>query len=47
MDESTEIITKVGENRKVSDADVNLLIMKDMFNAEVRKIKLIEEGKRN
>ena len=47
MDESTEIITKVGENRKISDTNVNLLIMKDMFNVEIRKIKLIEEGKRN
>ncbi|MBR3325451.1 MAG: hypothetical protein IKG14_05350 [Clostridia bacterium] len=47
MDESTEIITKVGENRKISDCNVNLLIEKDLFNIEIRKIKLIEEGKRN
>lgn len=47
MDESTEFITKVGENKKISDVDINLLIEKDLFNVEVRKIKIIEEGKRN
>lgn len=47
MDESTEFITKVGENRKISDSNIKLLIEKDLFNVEIRKIKLIEEGKRN
>ena len=47
MDKSTEFITKVGENRKISDVDLNLLIPKDLFNVEIRKIKLVEEGKRN
>lgn len=47
MDKSTEFITKVGENRKISDVDLNLLIQKDLFNVEIRKIKLVEEGKRN
>lgn len=47
MDETTEFITKVGENKKISDTDINLLIQKDLFTAEVRKIKLITEGKRN
>ncbi len=47
MDESSEFITKVGENKKISDVDINLLIEKDLFNVEVRKIKIIEEGKRN
>ena len=47
MDESKEFITKVGENKKISDVDINLLIEKDLFNVEVRKIKIVEEGKRN
>jgi len=47
MDESTEFITKVGENKKISDVDINLLIEKDLYNVEVKKIKIIEEGKRN
>lgn len=47
LDETTEFITKVGENRKISDSNINLMMEKDMFNVEIRKIKLIEEGKRN
>lgn len=47
MDESTNFITKVGENRKVGDSNLNLLIENDIFDVEVRKIKIIEEAKRN
>ena len=47
MDKSTEFITKVGENRKITDMDIYLLVQKDLFSVEIRKIKIIEEGKRN
>ena len=47
MDESTEFITKVGENRKVADSNINLLIENSLFDVEIRKIKIIEEAKRN
>ena len=47
MDESTEYLTKVGENRKVGDCNINLLIENSMFDVEIRKIKIIEEAKRN
>ena len=43
MDVSTEYITKVGENKKISDSNVNLLIEKDLFNVEVRKIKFKDQ----
>ena len=46
MDETTEIILKVGENKKISDSTINVLVKKDLFNVKIRKIKIIEEGKR-
>lgn len=46
MDESTEVILKVGENKKISDSIVNVMVQKDLFNVKIRKIKIVEEGKR-
>ena len=46
MDKSTEVIMKVGENKKVSETTINLVIEKDLFNVEVKKIRMIEEEKR-
>ncbi len=43
MDESTEVIIKVGENRKISEKNINILIEKDLYNVEIKQIKLIEE----
>lgn len=45
MDESTGIILKVGENKKISDSTVNVLVRKDLFTVVVRKIKIVKEGK--
>ena len=42
----TEVIMKVGENKKVSETTINLVIEKDLFNVEVKKIRMIEEEKR-
>lgn len=46
MDESTEIILKVGENKKIGETSINILMQNDLFNAEVRKIKVIKEERR-
>lgn len=46
MDEGTTIITKVGDNKKVGDTEVNMLFEKDEFNVEIRKIRIMKEEKR-
>ena len=46
MDEGTTVITKVGDNKKIGDAEVNMLFEKDMFNVEIRKIRIMKEEKR-
>ena len=46
MDVETSIITKVGENKRSGDVEINILFEEDLFNAKVRKIKIIKEEKR-
>lgn len=46
MDETTELIMKVGDNKKIGECDVNILIEQDMFNIKIKKVKVIEEEKR-
>lgn len=46
MDESKEVIMKVGENKKIGECMVNILVQEDMFKAKVKNIKVIEEEKR-
>ncbi len=46
MNESTEVILKVGENKKVGETSINLIIEEDLFNIKIRNIKMIEEEKR-
>lgn len=46
MDESTEVLLKVGENKKIKDVNVNILVPKDLFEVEIRKIKVIIEERK-
>jgi len=46
MDEETSIITKVGDNKKVGDTEINILFEEDLFNAKVRTIRIMKEEKR-
>lgn len=46
MDESTAVILKVGENKKIKETNINLIKEEDLFNIKIRKIKMIEEGKK-
>ena len=46
MDEETTVITKVGDNKKVGDSEVNILFEEDLFNAKVRTIRIMKEEKR-
>ncbi len=46
MNESTEVILKVGENKKSGETSINLLVEEDLFNVKIRNIKMIEEEKR-
>lgn len=46
MDEETSIITKVGDNKKVGDVEINILFEEDLFNAKVRTIRIMKEEKR-
>ena len=46
MDESKAVLMKVGENKKVGECNISILIPKDEFSVEVKKVKLIEEKKR-
>ena len=43
MDESTAVLIKVGNNKKISERSINIMVEKDMYNVEIRKFKLIEE----
>ena len=44
MDESTAVLIKVGNNKKLSERNINIMVEKDMYNVEIRKYKLIEES---
>lgn len=46
MNESSEVILKVGENKKANETSINLLVEDDLFNVKIRNIKIIEEEKR-
>ena len=45
MDESTKVILKVGENKKVDEKEIKILLEDDEFNATIKKIKVIHEEK--
>ena len=47
MDESTNAILKVGENKRVEDKDIQILFEDDLFNSTIKKVKVIHETKIN
>ena len=47
MDESTNAILKVGENKRVDDKDIQILFEDDLFNSTIKKVKVIHETKIN
>ena len=46
MDETKALIMKVGENKKIGECMVNILVEQDKFNIKVKKVRVIEEEKR-
>ena len=45
MDESTNVILKVGENKKVDEKEIKILLQDDEFNSTIKKLKVIHEEK--
>ena len=45
MDESTNVILKVGENKKVDEKEIKILLQDDEFNSTIKKLKVIHEDK--
>ena len=46
MDETKALIMKVGENKKIGECMVNILVEQDKYNIKVKKVRVIEEEKR-
>ena len=45
MDESTNVLLKVGENKKIDELDLQILLEDDLFNVTIKKVKVVHEGK--
>ena len=43
MDDSTSVLIKVGSNKKIGEQNINVIVEKDMFDVDIRHIKIIEE----
>ena len=43
MDDSTSVLIKVGSNKKIGEQNINVIVEKDMFEVDIRHIKIIEE----
>ena len=46
MDETNEVLLKVGDIKEVNKEKINIIVEKDLFNVDIRKVTLIEEAKR-
>ena len=46
MDETNEVLLKVGDIKEVNKEKINIIVKKDLFNVDIRKVTLIEEAKR-
>ena len=46
MDETNEVLLKVGDIKEVNKEKINIIVEKDLFDVDIRKVTLIEEAKR-
>ncbi len=46
MDETNEVLLKVGDIKEINKDKINIIVEKDLFNVDIRKVTLIEEAKR-
>jgi len=46
MDEDNGVLIKVGEIKEIGKEKLNIIVEKNLFDVEIRKVTLIEEGKR-
>jgi hypothetical protein len=46
MDETNEVLLKVGDIKEVNKEKINIIVEKGLFDVDIRKVTLIEEAKR-